>query len=379
MDGRAKQQVIATLLAANRQDLANVIAYHPVNDWYRRSYRLYCVALSMQEAADLLGVQQGASEDEIEKAYKQLAFKHHPDRGGDQDMMVQLNVARDILTGKQRPGHDPGHDTPTSPTWTTTPRTKPQAQHTSFEDAAREAHVPTSGIEWKFKTDTGSGGYGDRSLSLYVVYGKTDQAHIFVGVHHHYDIGNMNAPLDIDEYRMEVVKFPISQELSKVAPKAIRDLWTSMGEEVKGYNAKVKIIPEDMKFVSKLSFMTGRSISFKDAMSMLGEAVPEQWKTGRIDIVFEVIKEDYTAGSTFMFVINGKEHKLSDASNALLSKSRKLLHAIFGDYFYANSKKNLTKMAKAKAILSHMAEKLEPHESTDVIDALKAAAAKAKG
>lgn len=34
---------------------------------------------------DTLGVRQESSQDEIKKAYRQLAFQNHPDRGGSSD------------------------------------------------------------------------------------------------------------------------------------------------------------------------------------------------------------------------------------------------------------------------------------------------------
>jgi hypothetical protein len=43
----------------------------------------------------ILGVSAQASSDEIEDAYRRLAMKHHPDRGGDGQEMARINAARD--------------------------------------------------------------------------------------------------------------------------------------------------------------------------------------------------------------------------------------------------------------------------------------------
>jgi len=45
----------------------------------------------------VLGVGAHASREEIERAYRLLASKHHPDRGGDPAQMARINAARDAL------------------------------------------------------------------------------------------------------------------------------------------------------------------------------------------------------------------------------------------------------------------------------------------
>ncbi len=45
----------------------------------------------------LLGISPGASWEEIERAYRNKAKIHHPDRGGDEDAMKALNEAYELL------------------------------------------------------------------------------------------------------------------------------------------------------------------------------------------------------------------------------------------------------------------------------------------
>ena len=45
----------------------------------------------------ILGINKQASQDEIKKAYRKSAMKHHPDHGGDGAKFSQINEAYETL------------------------------------------------------------------------------------------------------------------------------------------------------------------------------------------------------------------------------------------------------------------------------------------
>ena len=49
-----------------------------------------------------LGVAKNATDDDIKKAYRKLAMKHHPDRGGDEATFKRISEAYDILSDPQK-------------------------------------------------------------------------------------------------------------------------------------------------------------------------------------------------------------------------------------------------------------------------------------
>jgi len=51
---------------------------------------------------EVLGLQKGASDDEIKKAYRKLAMKHHPDKGGDPEEFKKIQGAYDVLSDPQK-------------------------------------------------------------------------------------------------------------------------------------------------------------------------------------------------------------------------------------------------------------------------------------
>ena len=50
----------------------------------------------------ILGLQRGASAEEIKKAYRSLAMKHHPDRGGDEKKFKEISQAYEYLSDPQK-------------------------------------------------------------------------------------------------------------------------------------------------------------------------------------------------------------------------------------------------------------------------------------
>jgi len=56
----------------------------------------------MKDYYQILGVSQSASQEEIKKAYRKLAHKYHPDKGGNEKKFKEINEAYQILSDRDK-------------------------------------------------------------------------------------------------------------------------------------------------------------------------------------------------------------------------------------------------------------------------------------
>jgi curved DNA-binding protein CbpA len=57
--------------------------------------------MSRSEAHKVLGLEEGASEEQIRAAHRRLIIQTHPDKGGTNYLAAKINEAKDVLLGRR--------------------------------------------------------------------------------------------------------------------------------------------------------------------------------------------------------------------------------------------------------------------------------------
>ena len=350
------------------------------------------LAMSTDEAKALLGFYpaDNPSDAEINSAWRQKAFEFHPDRGGDPQRMVELNVAKDVLQGKQRPTYDrrPTSDPPTS--WggghSTPPPPKPPIE-VSFDEAKAKAGVP-SDVDWVFVTPSQrNGGYSSdeffRSDWSFAAYGRTSSHHVFVGTRHQvYQQNFVGGGPKEDIWDMKVQTYPIrgdeGREPAWLYGKVVAALKSvdSPGR----FNSKV-IDARGWHFSRRLP--TGAEVSIKHLLVETGAVGDDDPRVqGRKHVVEMEYRKTFSdrgepgiypiehGSGGFKYVeheginviVNGKVHTLDmeDVKKVMFSRvgGKRLIDLVFGANYYSASKKNVTRMRGGKQLIAWMAENL---------------------
>jgi len=112
--GLAVAAFVLVLLRAGQVWLAPgvVLLWYAVERWKGKSVRGNPQAppparrgsprMSMEEAYQVLGLEQGASEERVLAEYRRLMKKVHPDQGGTTYLASRLNEAKDVLLAARR-------------------------------------------------------------------------------------------------------------------------------------------------------------------------------------------------------------------------------------------------------------------------------------
>jgi hypothetical protein len=350
----------------------------------RNLYAMLLTAMSLEEAKATLGFPPDAapSPAEINKAWRAKAFENHPDRGGSNDKMVEVNVAKDILEGKEKPTYDrsPSGYSATPAPYAYSPPDESKDNVVTFDEAKSKAGIPGN-TEWLFVTTTQreknnySGDESSKSFTAFVAYGQTDSKHVFAAASNtYYQAYFVGGGPKTDAWEMASIEFP-KRTGEKIDPawlysnvvKALKKVHYS-GK----FNSKVLNI-KGHKLDSDLPTKGRTALSIKHIMVELGLVESDDASVaGRKQVVEAEYDRDMLIGGRdpkphyyklpgrydaekITLIINGKEYPLSEKD---LEKffARDWLHVVWGQY--PSGKKTLTRLRNGKYLLNWLAENM---------------------
>ena len=259
--------------------------------YFEAQYQRLFFAMSLDQAKETLGFPSSydPTPEEIRKAWRELAFKNHPDRGGDLDRMVEVNVAKDVLEGKGRDSWTPDRSPPPPrPRPAPPPPVEPDVimEGNTFEKAWAENTPPTT-TEWKFVS---SYEFFQQDYTIihrvWSLYGVTDSKHIFCAIKYRPEVQGIfmrdgKRTKALERWDVSFIEAPIKQDLNKIAQKSLKSVSTSWSDGASPKPPKKFSLwkwgrPTD-EILKKIQYNAG--ISLKDILVSIGAAAEGTRKT----------------------------------------------------------------------------------------------------
>jgi len=350
---------------------------------YRHIYARVFRAMSMADALETLGFPAGANPtpEEVRRAQRQQTVQHHPDRGGDPKKQVEINVAADILLGKEAPTGGGGY-TSTPADYGYAPPEPPPEEVVSFDEAKGKAGIP-GGVEWLFVTDWHGSGYSSdeftNQASGWVAVGQTDSAYVFTAVENWYRQdhvpGSSQGKKDI--WEMSTHTIPKADVTARLFYGEVMKAWKRFEHLEKRFNSKV--YPAEGWTFSRRP-PKGNKVSIKNFLLNSGlmgeEALGGAPRKYEIKVNYERVEmgqrdnppsgfyvPKYQDPFKLHLIINGKNYTLPERAVAQLMKVRPkrgkdFMDWMFGDYYYGGETKVLTRKREGKQVMAWMAENL---------------------
>jgi len=337
--------------------------------------------MSPSEAYRILGLEKGASPEDIRARWKVLLRQLHPDRGGSTEGMAQVNVAAETLLNQgiaqnvTLPSGAPGGG---GGSWEDLRRKTEEAEararekwNQKREEESRQGKIPPpepegtsyssamsrgDSVEWKLVSDPGySSNYTkDDAGILYqirvhprIAFGIKDGKGYIMGIVHRRHDRTVGVPSERAYTQTWDTKiFPIRGAVERAIPKALK-LW--MEEHTPGWRPRAKWhvldgrMPPSPEALAKL-YKGG--ISLKEALSGLGlmgsggkgksvkpavQMSVEQKPLAEYRRLKETLKrgDDTWPLYNFELLVNGKGRTLNDREMRAL-KSNLVLFGLFG-------------------------------------------------
>ena len=132
----------------------------------------------VQSNYEVLGISDGSSRDQIRNAFRELALKHHSDRGGHDEYFIKIKQAfEDLKAGKKFPDSPEEREKKSKFFWGTDEEEKKRKNILLSNDVAKEIHVAQEWLDALRRTGTtGQRLFGSKELGEIEIERKPSKA-----------------------------------------------------------------------------------------------------------------------------------------------------------------------------------------------------------